>query len=73
MSSRRAAPPARSRARAARPESPRGRASGDGSGSESPLVAVGHILLGLSLSCLMAMVLFVALIGVAAAVVYLSR
>jgi hypothetical protein len=52
-----------------RPVAPQGREPG----KEKPLVAVGQILLGLSLSCLIAMVIGVALIGVVAGIAYLLK
>lgn len=52
-----------------RPTAPQGRAPG----KETPLVAAGQILLGLSLSCLIAMLIACAVIGVVFGVVYLFK
>lgn len=63
-----------SRARDPRSRDPRARSRPrPGGGAQNPLVAAGQILLGLTLSCLVAALVFAALIGLVAAVVYLAK
>lgn len=69
MSSRRAGSGARPRSRDPRAAAPRE----EGTGAQNPLVAGAQILLGLTLSCLIALLVFMAVIGVVAAMIYLTR
>lgn len=68
MTGTRAGSRSRSRVRDPRTE---GREPADS--PQNPLIALGHILLGVTLSCLIATLIFMAVIGVIAGAIYLTK